>query len=47
MEKEVVEFVYKCFISKKVKSEYGKYGGLFWFLKVSGWKWDSVMMDFV
>ena len=47
MKKEMAKFVRACLTFQKSKIEHQKPTSLMQPLSISGWKWDSVFMDFV
>lgn len=47
MKSDVVNFVSKCDICKKVKADHKKPGGVLNPLEIPEWKWEKVNMDFV
>lgn len=47
MKKDMAEFVAKCLICLRVKAEQQKPDGLLQPLDMSGWKWNSISMDFI
>ena len=47
MKKDVLEFVTKCIVCKKVKAEHQVPSGLLQPIRVPEWKWDRITMDFM
>lgn len=47
MKREVAEFVSRCLICQKVKSEHKRPQGLVQPLDIPEWKWESISMDFI
>ena len=47
MKREVAEYVAKCMVCQKVKSEHKRPQGLLQPLEIPEWKWDSISMDFI
>ncbi|KAA0054820.1 ty3-gypsy retrotransposon protein [Cucumis melo var. makuwa] len=47
MKREVADFISRCFVCQQVKAPRQKSAGLLQPLSVPGWKWESVLMDFI
>ncbi|KAL0543940.1 hypothetical protein IC582_019047 [Cucumis melo] len=47
MKREVADFVNRCLVCQQVKAPRQRPVGLLQPLSVSGWKWESVSMDFI
>ena len=47
MKRHVSEFVTKCMVCQKVKTEHQVPSGLLQPIKIPEWKWDRITMDFV
>ncbi|KAL0546454.1 hypothetical protein IC582_016364 [Cucumis melo] len=47
MKREVADFVSRCLVCQQVKAPRQKPAGLLQPLSVPGWKWESVLMDFI
>ena len=47
MKKDIVEFVYACFVCQKSMIKHQKSSGLMQPLFVLEWKWDNISMYFV
>ncbi|KAL0541683.1 hypothetical protein IC582_021738 [Cucumis melo] len=47
MKREVADFVSRCLVCQQVKAPRQRPAGLLQPLSVSGWKWESVSMDFI
>ena len=47
MKRDVSEFVTKCMVCQKVKAEHQVPSGLLQPIKISEWKWDRIIMDFM
>ena len=47
MKRDVLEFVTKCLVCKKVKAEHQVPSGLLQPIRIRKWKWDRITMDFV
>ena len=46
-EKDVSEFVTKCLVCQRVKTEHRVPSGLLQPIRIPEWKWDQITMDFV
>ncbi|KAA0051925.1 pol protein [Cucumis melo var. makuwa] len=47
MKREVADFVNRCLVCQQVKTPRQRPAGLLQPLSVPGWKWESVLMDFI
>ena len=47
MKRDVSEFVTKCMVCQKVKAKHQVPSELLQPIKISEWKWDRIIMDFV
>ena len=47
MKRDVLEFVTKCLVCQKVKTEHQVPSGLSQPIRIPEWKWDRITMDFV
>ena len=47
MKRDVSEFMTKCMVCQKVKAKHQVSSGLLQPIRITGWKWDRIIMDFV
>ena len=47
MKRDISEFVTKCLVCQRVKTEYQVPSGLLQSIRIPEWKWDRITMDFV
>ena len=47
MKRDISEFVTKCLVCQRVKAEHQIPSGLLQSIRIPGWKWDRITMDFV
>ena len=47
MKRDISEFVTKCLVCQRVKSEHQVPSGLLQSIRIPEWKWDQITMDFV
>ena len=47
MKKDIADYVSRCLICQKVKSEHKRPEGLLQTLDIPVWKWDDISMDFI
>ena len=46
-EKDIADYVVRCLVCQKVKTEHQMPGGLLQPLPIPVWKWDHITMDFI